>query len=576
MIRSSIRTKILAIAVGLIILMAITAALSLSLVTQVGRRLDHLTNSYIPAYGHLARANVHSLERALALHRMALAKTQSPPDQAQFAADREVFKAKGADVEREIKTARALIDRLIAQGDGVAAEVALARLETRIDDALGDTWQNLNAEIARLLPALEAGDTANATADLARIDSLRDEFDQQFEGIRSDMLALVTDDAAATLQRQNKVILIAAAMTLLAASLGVVFSILVSTGMTRPVRRLLEGARAVEAGNLDGKLVATSSDEIGLLTLAFNRMVEQLRLKERIRATFGKYVDPRIVEGLIDQPTLGAEGQRRVMTVLFCDVRGFTGISEEMTPSGLVKVMNRYLSVMSEPIHRQGGIIDKYIGDAIMAYWGPPFTQDTEQARLACLAALDMAARVEPLQAELPEIIGVRSVPIAIEVRFGIATGEVLVGSIGSEVMMNYTVIGDTVNLASRLEGANKLYDSRLLVSEATAKAAGAAVEVREIDRIVVVGQSTAQAVFELIGRQGTLTPAQALMRSRYAEGLTAYRARRWVEARRSFLAALEALPGDGPSQAFVKRIDALLAAPPGPEWDGAWRLDQK
>src|SRR5262249_45722540 len=202
-----------------------------------------------------------------------------------------------------------------------------------------------------------------------------------------------------------------------------------------------------------------------------------------IRETFGKYIDPRVVEGLIDRPVLAADGQRRVMTVLFCDVKRFTGISEGMTPQGLVKIMNRYLSIMSQPIRNHGGIIDKYIGDAIMAYWGPPFTEDTEQAQLACLAALDMVACVKPLQAELPELLGVRKVPIAVDLRIGIATGEALVGSIGSEFMMSYTVMGDTVNLASRLEGANKVYDNRLLVSEATASAADLDVEVREIDR---------------------------------------------------------------------------------------------
>ena len=141
----------------------------------------------------------------------------------------------------------------------------------------------------------------------------------------------------------------------------------------------------------------TSQDEIGHLTTAFNRMVEQLRHKERMRETFGKYVDPRVVEGLIDRPTLAAEGQRRVMTVLFCDVKGFTSASEGMTPQGLVKVMNRYFSVMSAPIRDHRGVIDKYIGDAIMAYWGPPFTENADQARLASLAALDMLERVAPV-----------------------------------------------------------------------------------------------------------------------------------------------------------------------------------
>ena len=576
MLRSSIRTKILTIAVGLIVLMAITAALSLTLVTQVGHRLEQLTNSYIPAYGDMAHANIRSLERALALHRMIVAKTQSPPDQERYSANRDVFEAKGAEAVREGQSARALINGLIEHGTSFADGMALTRIETRIDAVLDDSRRHLNAEIERLLPLLDGGNAAGVADGLARIDVLRDELDQKVDAIRSDMLALVRADAVATLQRQRDVIWIAAALTVLAAILGVAFSILVSTGMARPVQRLLEGTRAVEAGKLDETLVATSRDEIGHLTAAFNRMVEQLRLKERIRETFGKYIDPRVVEGLIDRPVLAADGQRRVMTVLFCDVKGFTGISEGMTPQGLVKIMNRYLSIMSEPIRNHRGIIDKYIGDAIMAYWGPPFTENAEQARLACLAALDMVARVESLRAELPELLGVRTVPIAVDVRIGIATGEALVGSIGSEFMMSYTVMGDTVNLASRLEGVNKVYDSRLLVSESTASAAAVDVEVREIDRIIVVGQSTTQAVFEVMGRKGALTPAQTSLRTKYSEGLAAYRARQWDEAYSGFAAALDAVPGDGPSATFVKRIDGLRADPPGVDWDVAWHLDQK
>ena len=282
------------------------------------------------------------------------------------------------------------------------------------------------------------------------------------------MLALLRRDSSMTVEKQQQVMLISVVLTVLAAILGLVFAALVSTGVTCPVRRLLEGARAVEAGNLQGTIVATSRDEIGHLTAAFNQMVEQLRLKERLRETFGKYVDPRVVEGLIEGPALAAEGERRVMTVLFCDVRGFASTSEAMTPQGLVKVMNRYFSTMSAPIRAHQGVIDKYIGDAIMAYWGPPLAAADDQARLASLAALEMLQLVPQLRSELPELLGVRSLPNTFDIRIGIATGEVLVGSIGSELMMSYTVMGDTVNLASRLEGANKEYGGRILVSEAT------------------------------------------------------------------------------------------------------------
>ncbi len=306
-------------------------------------------------------------------------------------------------------------------------------------------------------------------------------------------------------------------------------------------------------------------------------MIEQLRHNERIRETFGRYIDPRVVEGLIDQPALAAtEGRRRIMTVMFCDMKGFTALSEGMTPQGLVKVMNRYLATMSEPIRNHRGIIDKYIGDAIMAYWGAPFIEETDQARFACLAAIDMIDRVATLRKELPELLGVRAMPIECDIRIGIATGEALVGSIGSEFMMSYTVMGDTVNLAARLETANKAYGSRSLVSEATIAAAGTAIEVREIDRVVVVGQTRPQVVFEIMGRKGELRPEESMLRTRYSEGVVAYRAGRWDEARRSFAAALEAVPGDGPSMTLLSRVESLEKSPLAADWDGSWHFDRK
>ena len=573
MIRLSIRRKIMGIAIALIVLMTITAILSMAWVIEVGARLQELTNSYIPAYGSLARTNIRSLERSLALRRSVIEEIQSPSSD-KIADIRKEFDAKGVEVEREAQAARALIHDLTEKGETFGNATALARLETRIDSAMADTRRELNAEIERLFGALDTGDAKASADSLQRVDALRDDLNRKLDSIRADMLAIVKAEAA--VHKQHQAILIAAILTALAAGLGLVFAALVSSGMARPVRRLLEGARAVEEGRLDETLAVTSQDEIGHLTTAFNRMVEQLRHRERMRETFGKYVDPRIVEGLIDQPMLAADGQRRVMTVLFCDVKGFSGASEGMTPQGLVKVMNRYFSAMSAPIRDQGGVIDKYIGDAIMAYWGPPFTEDQDQARLASLAALDMLERVAPLRAEFPELLGLRSLPISFDIRIGIATGEALVGSIGSELMMSYTVMGDTVNLASRLEGANKLYGGRVLVSAATVAGADDAIETREIDRVVMLGQTHPQAIFEIIGRKGELTQAQVELRTNYSEGLAAYRARHWEGARRAFVAALESVPNDGPSVTFIKRIDGLIANPPGDEWDGSWHLDQK
>ena len=574
MLQSSIRTKILSIAVGLILLMIATAALSLVAAMRVGTQLEQLSEGYFPAYHDLADATTDSLWRALEIRRMIIAKTTTPPDPIRYAESLSVAEAKLTEIDREERAARALIPTMIENTE-FSDTIALTRVETLLDTILTDDRRYLAAETKRLLSSLDSGNSEEIAAGLERVEGLRDELSRKMSAIRSQMLTLVQASTATTLRKQRELMMVATALTALATILGLAVSLLVSAGMMRPVRRLLEGARAVEAGHLDQTLLVTSKDEIGLLTGAFNRMVEQLRLKERIRETFGKYIDPQVVEGLIDQPALATSGQRRVMTTLFCDLVGFTGISTGMTPQGLVKIMNRYLSTMSEPIRTQHGVIDKYIGDAIMAYWGPPFNDDADQARLACLAALNMVARVAPLRAELPEILGVRNVP-PLDIRIGVATGEALVGSIGSELMMSYTIMGDSVNLASRLEGANNVYGTRILASQATAKAAAPDVEVREVDRVVVLGQKEPQAVFEVMARKDELTTAQTELRARFTEALAAYRAKQWETARRGFLAALEVVPNDGPSAALLKRLDALQAANLTEDWDGAWHLDQK
>jgi len=310
------------------------------LVMQVGTRIEELTYSYVPAYGDLARANIRSLERALALRRIIIDKIQSPDGSGQDTVLRDRYDALGGQVELEIQAARALVHGLIEKGPAFGDVSALSQFETRIDAIKDDSRRRLNAESQRLLAALDTGDNKALADEMERIDELRDDLNGKLDSVRADMLALLRKDADMTVQKQHQVMLISVILTALAAILGLVFAGLVSAGVTRPVRRLLEGARAVEAGDLNGTIVATSRDEIGHLTTAFNQMVEQLRLKERLRETFGKYVDPRVVEGLIQGPALAAEGQRRVMTVLFCDVRGFSS-ADPPSPGGDRQIYRR-------------------------------------------------------------------------------------------------------------------------------------------------------------------------------------------------------------------------------------------
>ena len=264
------------------------------------------------------------------------------------------------------------------------------------------------------------------------------------------------------------------------------------------------------------------------------------------------------------------------MTIFFCDMKGFTSFSEGMTPAGLVNVLNRYMTVMSEPISRNNGIIDKYIGDGIMAYWGPPFTAAEEQSRLACFAALDQLAGLAAFRAELPELIGIKRGLPDIDMRIGIATGDVVAGSIGSEQTRNYTVIGDAVNLASRLEGANKTYGTRVLIGEATNRLAADSVEAREIDTVLVVGKTDPQRIFELLGRKGEVAGERLKLRDTFAEALVAYRCGAWEDARAGFESCLAIMPCDAPSKVFLNRLASFRTVEPSADWTGVWSLVEK
>jgi adenylate cyclase len=577
MFRTSIKQKIVGIAAGLIVLAVITSALSMIMAARVGHLLDELTNRYIPAYGNLSRVNVRSLERAVAVREMIIAKMENPPDQASYAAHQKTFESVNPEIDSEAQAARKQIAAIIDDTSTPSDNAALGRLDDRIDTAINDLRGRLDEQGSTLLKQLEARNFDEAKSTLASADALRAEFDRKIDGIRADMLSQVHASATTVIREQRQAIWVSAAVTGIAAVLGFVFAMMVGSGITGPVLRLLEGTREVEAGRLDRSISVTTRDEIGQLSAAFNRMIERLRQNQRVRETFGRYIDPRIADRLLGETAgAAAEGQRRVMTVLFCDMKGFTALSEGFTPQGLVKIMNRYLSTMSEPIHAHRGVIDKYIGDGIMAYWGPPFIEDTDQAKCACSAAIDMISRLTGLRKELPELLGVRTIPADCDLRIGIATGETLVGSIGSEYMMSFTVMGDTVNLASRLETANKAFGSRCLISEATANMCASDFELREIDRVVVVGQSQPQTVYDVMGRKNALTPQQTLVRERYAAGLAAYRARRWNEARAAFAAAVEAAPDDGPSMALLARVADFGGDPPPENWDGSWRMESK
>jgi adenylate cyclase len=273
---------------------------------------------------------------------------------------------------------------------------------------------------------------------------------------------------------------------------------------------------------------------------------------------FSRYMSDLLIQDLLKNPNkLRLGGEKRVLTVFFSDLAGFTSLSEKLSPEEVVALLNRYLTAMTEIILRSGGLIDKYEGDAIMAFWGAPVLQEDHALR-ACLAALDNQGRLEELRQEFLQA----GLP-PIHARIGINTGEMIIGNMGSIQRFDFTVIGDSVNLASRLEGAGKEYGVGILISEKTCSQAADRIEVRELDLLRVKGKDRPVRIYELLARKGELSEDRQKGREIFQRGLEMYRNQKWEEAGVQFREVLSVLPDDGPSQIFLRRCAKFREAPP-------------
>ncbi|MFM2207109.1 MAG: hypothetical protein RL213_1084, partial [Bacteroidota bacterium] len=374
-------------------------------------------------------------------------------------------------------------------------------------------------------------------------------------------------------QAENRVLWSSLVITLLALALGLSGAWILSKRLAEPIVRLLKSTQDIQRGNLSINIDGLPEDEIGQLGEGMNSMIAELRKKQELQALMSTYIDPRIVEKIIlPGRTEVLAGQKQIMTILFCDIAGFTTISEQLSPTSLVKLVNSYFSIMTECIKAEGGIIDKFIGDAIMAYWGPPFIQENQQAIAACRAAMSMQKAMDDFRKMLPDIVGLRRDVPEVNIRIGLATGEVVVGNIGSETARSYTVMGDVVNLASRLESANKQYGTSVIISEATMRMADIRIETMELDRILVRGKSEPVEIYELLSLEGELPAEKEQRRLRFNQALAFYRNQDWRSASAVFRELFDHY-ADKTSQMFIERIRQLDQRSLGPGWDGIWRM---
>ncbi|MBL8571868.1 MAG: adenylate/guanylate cyclase domain-containing protein [Phreatobacter sp.] len=316
-----------------------------------------------------------------------------------------------------------------------------------------------------------------------------------------------------------------------------------------------------------GLLAATAALAFALV-YAYRFVIED-RDRRRISAAFRHYLAPELVDRLAADPdALRLGGERRRITVMFTDLVGYTALTERLgeQPERLVEILNRYLAAASAIVGRQGGYVDKFIGDAVMAIWGAPL--DHAQAeRHAVEAALDLVAAVAELAATMP------AGDAGLSVRVGINSGVAIVGNMGSESRKNYTATGDVVNLAARLEGANKAYGTTIMIGAGVAARLGDAFVLRELDRLIVKGRTEAERVFEVVGRREAVDARIIARLEAFAAALARYRARDFAAAADAFGALA---PVDPVARLYAGRASDYARHPPPADWTGSFALDTK
>lgn len=570
--KHSIALKIFGLAVFILLLMIAVAVVNSIEVIKLGNEVESISQTDMPISGHAADLNECGLRRRIAFERLYREYAAPIPDTSVIKEAEINFKKFTLAVAKKIVLLRSDLDTLPERRRDQENFVHARELVSQIESAFEQ-----QSDIAiRVLESRKAR-TGNENKELMEINvKLQTVMQNDRSELQAVALTIAEDAVARAKKSELRVLWSSLTITLLALFLGLWGAWVLSRKLTNPILQLLKSTKDVQGGNLSVNIANLPEDEIGQLGESLNKMIGELREKQALQTIISTYIDPRIVEKIIiPGRTEILAGQRQIMTIMFTDLAGFTKIGEQLSPTGLVKLTNRYFTIMTECIQAEQGIIDKFIGDAIMAYWGPPFVKEEEQAAAACRAALRQKEALIQFRKELPELLGLRKNLPEIDIRIGIATGEVVVGNIGSDTARSYTVMGDVVNLASRLEAANKQYGTVIMISDITLRMAETQIEVRELDTIVFKGKTEPVKVYELLSLECELSTEEETKAKRFSEGLEAYRKQDWLASEAIFNELVDKYD-DKPSHTFVKRIAMLETHNIGSGWDGVWRMNTK
>ena len=570
---ASLRAKIMTGVVALLVLFAAALAFTLVLIDDSSSELEGIEQYHLPLTKNMNLLDIYTFEMEIIAHMV----VHGGHSRESNLTRQERAKKLTAEVDRIFQLSNTLAEEgsKDARND-LHDRLAMARLIGTIQTLETQTQSFMRVALQAVDLGLN-GKTLEAKKALSLLGEY-EELNPVYEFLRVKATELTATSILETNENIHHIIRANLILFAFAGGLGFFVFLGITGRLQTAFRRLTSAFHETADGKYSDPLPVTSTDEIGELTTSFNTMVDQLKSKEKLREAFGQFLDPRIVANVVNPATgeLRHSADRRKVTIFFSDIAGFSGIGEQLTADNIVGLLNHYFTAATTCIRQHHGIVDKFIGDAVMAFWTTPFSEGEDHARDACFACLEMRPAFAKIEQEISQITGLRRNIPKFHVRMALATGDTLIGTIGSATTKSFTVIGDTVNIASRLEGVNKVYGTDLIINEDCYRLAELEIEAREIDFVTVYGKTEPVRIYELLSKMGQLDPKTAELRDAFAIALQLYREQKWTEAEKAFQNCLKISKNDGPSIEFLTRIATFARTPPPKDWNGVWQTASK
>ncbi|MEM8641069.1 MAG: adenylate/guanylate cyclase domain-containing protein [Cyanobacteria bacterium P01_G01_bin.54] len=568
--------KIFGIAVSLLGLLLLVAYNSHQRLRQLQKEVADLAEYIIPITNRVDEVDTQALEQEVHLERILKLYETEPLDLERIAHEKQQFEDRSQQVDVEIAAAIDLSHEAVTQAAIQADREELSRIEPQLTQ-IEQEHQDFYDHAVELLQRLAAGERGEQIYALElQIEAEEDHLNEDIEAISDELGSYTIRMVKLSESHQAEVLRNSILITVGAVGLGLAYASGLTFSIVRPLRHLTNQVQRLQEGKAISTLAVKSNDEVGLLNATFNHLLGELEHKEKLKALFGKYVDPRVVEQHEQQgKALQTTGEKQIVTVLMSDMDGFQEIAQTLAPEQLVAVINRYLSLLSATVSEQHGFIE-FVDTVIKGFWAPPFVSETAHAQAACEAALNQVAKLPQLRKLIQQVTNTTATVDEIDLHIGLATGPLILANMGPEWATVYSVLGDTVNTAARLKGAAKQFGIQILMLEETQQQVQETMVTREIGLVQVVGKDDKLRVFELLGRQGELSTEQMEWKMTFAQGLTAYRQQAWAEATSKFASCAQLRDQDKPTQHYLHSIQTVQEQTLPADWDGVWTLTKK